>query len=66
MIYSNTCLTDSSVPHTTYSADPSQPNGQAGTAAAPYQTCRLAATGTGYESQYVVPCSENWCGGSGK
>ncbi len=29
----------------------------------PCQSCRMGATGTGYEPQYVAPCHAKWCGG---
>src|SRR5258708_1384174 len=52
----NSGYTNSSAP------DPRQPNGPE--TAAPCQTCRLGANGTGYEPQYVMPCLTQWCGGA--
>ncbi len=42
--------------YTSYSPDAPQ-------TVVPCQSCRMGATGSGYEPQYVAPCHANWCGG---
>src|SRR5215475_11787666 len=44
----------------TYAGYSAQDRGQSGTLA-PCESCRMGASGTGYEPQYVAPCQGQWC-----